>query len=56
MASPPKRRLLPKSIEQAREQPERHDDSDAHEGAENEVGEWIHGCSIRHQGPVPLIG
>jgi hypothetical protein len=52
---PPKRRPLPKRVEQAREHPERHDDEDAHGGPENKVREWIHPCSIRHQRPVPLI-
>jgi hypothetical protein len=48
-------RLVPKTIEQAREQPERHDDGDADQGTESEVREWIHASSIRHKRPDPLI-
>ena len=51
----PKHRLLPQSVEQAREHPARHDDHDAEQGTENEVRKWIHACSIRHERPVPLI-
>ena len=54
-ASPAKRRLLQKLVDQARQQPEGHDDQEAQDGTEDEVRKWIHACSIRHSRPVPLI-